>query len=553
MLHALTGGSAARTAWRSGFTGLAAILVAGACSQPSAPVAPAAETTAAAPADTAVLTQRGDPTRVGWNRHETVLTQATVADGRFGQRIAYPLDGAVYAQPLFVPGLHGHNAAIVATEHGSVYALDADAKGAARAPLWQRSLLPAGAKPVSASDDVKCESISPEVGVTGTPVIDPATNTLYVVATMHGQAGIVDRMYALDVSTGKDKLSPVTLSAAVAGSNSSNGKVRFDAAFEQQRVGLLLQDGVVYAAFSSYCSRMPYEGWILGYQAKDLRQAVVYTDNPDQGSSGRRPGGGGIWQSQTGLVGYQGSIFVTTGNGPYNLNQPGGRNAGMSLLRLVRDGGTLRVADAFTPFNVTCLNDHDQDLSSGAPLLLTGQGEVLEISKEGRIEVTKIDSLGGFHTIDAPCGHQDRTDVDQIVQELPIQTVAGGVWGAETTWTGGGRTYVYTAGVADKLTAWQLVDGKIVEPAASQAPEGLSYPGGIPVVSSNGDQPGTAVVWIVGNQAGGPVLRAYDPTDLRRELVHEKLTGYTNFTVPTVADGRVVVGTQQSVLIYGPL
>jgi hypothetical protein len=406
------------------------------------------------------------------SQRETVLTQATVADGRFGQRIAYPLDGA---------------------------------EGAARAPLWQRSLLPAAAKPVSATDDVKCESISPEVGIIGAPVIDPAANTLYVVAKMHGQAGGVDRKYALDVGTGKDKLPPVTLSATVAGSNSGDGRVRFDAAFEQQRVGLLLQDGVVYAAFSSYCSRMPYEGWILGYR---------------------------------------GSIFVTTGNGPYDLNQPGGRNAGMSLLRLVRAGGTLRVADAFTPFNVTCLNDHDQDLSSGAPLLLTGPGEVLEFSK---------DSLGGFHAVDAPCDHQDRTDVDQIVQELPSQTVAGGVWGAETTWTGGGKTFVYTAGVADKLTAWQLVDGRIVDPPASRAAEGLSYPIGIPVVSSDGDRPGTALVWIVGNEDGGPVLRAYDPTDLRLELAHEKLTGYTNFTVPTVAAGRVVVSTQRSVLIYGPL
>ncbi|QUQ69248.1 hypothetical protein [Kutzneria sp. CA-103260] len=549
MLHALTGVSATRTALRSGLVVLATILLAGACSQP-APVAPAAETSAAAPADTAVLTQRGDATRVGWNRHETVLNQANV--GRIGLRITYPLDGAVYAQPLFVPGLGGHNLVIVATEHGSVYALDADAKGSARAPLWQRSLLPDGAKPVSAPDDVKCESISPEVGVTSTPVIDPATNTMYVVATMHDQTGIVDRMYALDVATGNDKLPPVTLSATVAGSNSSNGKIRFDAAYEQQRVGLLLQDGVVYAAFSSYCSRMPYEGWILGYQAKDLRQAVVYTDNPDQGSSGKRPGGGGIWQSQTGLVGYQGSIFVTTGNGPYNLNT-GGRNAGMSLLRLVRDGSTLKVADAFTPFNVTCLNDHDQDLSSGAPLLLIDQGEVLEISKEGRIELTKIGSLGGFHTINQPCDHQDRTDVDQLVQELPVQTVDGGVWGAETTWTGGGQTYVYTAGVADRLSAWQLVDGKIASKPRSQAAEGLAYPGGIPVVSSDGDRPGSAVVWIVGNEDGGPVLRAYDPTDLRHELVHEKLADYTNFTVPTVADGRVVVGTQHTVVIYGPL
>jgi hypothetical protein len=547
---------------------LAAALLLAACSpaRHPAPPAPPAPTAAAAPSDTAVLTQKNESTRTGWNLHETVLTQASVAADRFGRRTTYPVDGAIYAQPLFVPGLTvaggTHNAVVVATEHDSVYAFDADATGPAHAPLWHRSLLPAGAKPVSSEHDITCAAISPEVGVTGTPVIDPATGTLYVVATTRERNGIVYRLYALDLSSGQDRLAPVTIAASVPGTadDATGGTVTFTPRYEQQRMGLLLLGGVVYVAFASYCDEDPSHGWILGYRTADLNRVVTYSDSPNAGSSGLRPGGGGLWESETGLAAdAAGSIYVLTGNGPFDLDK-GGANAGNSLLRLVPERGTLRIADYFSPSHQSCLNDHDQDLGSGAPLLLPSLGEVLFVGKEGRVYVTRLDRLGGHRPLDRPCTQaRQRTDADAIVQELPDQTVVGGVFGSETYWTVGADTYVYTAGIADRLTAWRLSGGKVVTPAVARAPEQLAYPGGVPVISSNGSAPGTAIVWIVGNEESGPTLRAYDPADVTHELYNsqqhaaqDKLTSYTNFTVPTVAAGRVFVGTRDCLAVFGP-
>jgi hypothetical protein len=533
-----------------------AVVLAGACSpahRPDPPAAPAPAGTAA-PADTAVLTQKNDPTRTGWNTHETVLNQSTVNPGRFGRRTTYPVDGAVYAQPLFVPGLTvgggTHNVVVVATEHASVYAFDADVTGPARAPLWHRSLLPAGAAPVSAARDVTCAAISPEVGITGTPVIDPASRTLYVVATAKERDGIAYHIHGLDLATGSDRIAPVTIEAP-----------GFVPRYEQQRMGLLLLGGVVYVAFASYCDEDPSHGFILGYRAGDLARVVVYTDNPQAGSSGLRPGGGGLWESETGLTAdAAGSIYVVTGNGPFNLDTGGG-NAGNSLIRLVPDGGTLRIADYFSPYHQDCLNDHDQDLGSGAPLLLPALGEVLFIGKEGRIYVTRLDHLGGHRPLDRPCTEaRAGSGVDPIVQESAEQVVDGGVFGSETWWSVGGTTYVYTAGITDHLKAWRLSGGKLVIPAAMQAPEELSYPGGVPVISSNGTVAGSAIIWLVGKEESGPVLRAYDPADLTRELYNsdqradrDRLTTYCNFTVPTVAAGRVFIGTRDSLAVFGPL
>jgi hypothetical protein len=550
---------------------IAVFLLAAACTTAGptpAPAAPPASGSAAAPANTAVLTQKGDPARSGWNRHETVLTQADVNSADFGRRTTYPVDGAIYAQPLFVPGVSvaggRHNVVVVATEHDSVYAFDADATGPAHAPLWHRTLLPPGARPVSAANDVTCTAIAPEVGITGTPVIDPATGTLYVAATTKDSDGLAFRLYALDLRTGADRVPPTRIAATVPGTapDAVHGTVSFDARYEQQRMGLLLLGGVVYVAFASYCDQDPSHGWILGYRASDLTPTMVYNDSPNKGTSGKRPGGSGLWESETGLTADSaGDIYVVSGNGPFDLDT-GGANAGNSLLRFVPDGGTLRLADYFAPFHQSCLNDHDQDLGSGAPLLLPQFGEVLFVGKEGRIYLTRADHLGGNQPLTMTCAQaRGIVGVDRIVQELPNDTVQGGVWGSETYWTGGGQTYLYTAGVADHLRAWRLTPGgTMAVPSVGQASEALAYPGGVPVLSSAGDTPGTAILWIVGMGDAGPALRAYDPANLGHELyasdlnkARDGLTGYANFTVPTVAAGRVFVGTKSSLVVFGPL
>jgi hypothetical protein len=510
-----------------------------------------------APADTAVYTQRGGNSRVGWNYHETVLSTRNVNPAGFGRRVAYPVDGKIYAQPLFVPDLHVdggvHNVVIVATEHDSVYAFDADADaaGPAPAPLWHTSFLVHGATPVPSVATLHCASITPTFGITGTPVIDRATGTLYLVAVTRQGRSIVDRLHALSLATGRDRLPPVILSGSVRRTGpGQHTVVRFSAAAEQQHMGLLLSGGVVYAGFASYCDHFPSYGWILGYRASDLHRVTVYNAAPDGY-------GAGIWQSATGIAAdAAGDMFLMTGNGTFDLAS-GGPDAADTVLELRPGAGTLRVADYFTPFYQACLNSHDQDLGSGAPLLLPH--EIIAVGKEGAIAVLNRAHLGGYHPIPSPCAQINRTDVDHVIQEFPPQTVVGGLWGTETYWHGADGAYVYIAGEAGRLSAWRLAHGKLVAPPASHAAQTQAYPGGIPVGSSDGGKPATAIVWIL-DQEKGPALRAYAASNLSRELYstqqdpgRDAIPGYDNFCLPTVADGRVFVGTTGKLIIYGLL
>jgi hypothetical protein len=513
-----------------------------------------------------VLTQRGDNSRVGWNNNETTLTDSNVNAVDFGRRMTYPVDGKIYAQPLFVPGLRVnggvHNTVIVATENDSLYAFDADATtasaavsgpgpAAVAAPLWHTSFLVNGATAVP-SASLKCTSITPSFGIVGTPAIDPATDTLYLVAALKIGSTLADYVHAIDIHTGRDKVKPTLISASVrgTGSGSSGGVLAFSAHDEQQHAGLLLDNGVVYIAFASYCDHDPNHGWILGYQASDLRRTTVYNSTPNSFD-------GGIWQSATALAAdAQGDIYFITGNGGFDLNT-GGEDASDAVLRMRPEDGSLRVIDYFSPFYQSCLNNHDQDFGSGAPLLLPN--EIIAVGKEGAFDVLDRSHLGGYRTIPNPCKRMDDTSIDDVIQETPPQTVAGGVWSAETAWTSSKAEYVYTAGESDHLSAWQLTNGKLATTPASQAPETLVYPGGIPVGSSEGADPASGIVWIL-DQESGPALRAYAADDLAKELYsttqdppRDAVPAYDNFVLPTVADGRVFLGAGGNLLVYGLL
>jgi hypothetical protein len=511
---------------------------------------------APAPADTAVLTQRGSNNRVGWNSHETVLSDRNVNAADFGRLVAYPVDGKIYSQPLFVPGLRVdgkvHNVVIVTTETDSIYAFDADVAGAPPAPLWHTSFLVHGAVPVPDSY-LPCTSIAPMFGITGTPVIDSSTGTLYVVAAMKAGGTMVDYLHAIDIHTGRDRVPPVQIAASVRGTGLGSHRdatVAFSAREEQQHMALLLDDGVVYAGFASYCDHDPFHGWILGYSAGDLHQVVAYSTTPDGAN-------GGVWQSATGLAADQaGDLIFITGDGTFDLGKSG-PDVSDSVLEMRPGHGTLSVVQYFTPYYQACLAETDQDFGSGAPLILPK--EIIAIGKEGSFDVISRAHFGGYHTIKHACSHMNLTNVDHIIQVLPPQTVVGGAWSAETTWTGPSGQYVYTAGVADHLKAWRLVNEKVVTPAASQAKEKLVYPGGIPVGSSDGGNPATAIVWIM-DQEKGPALRAYSASNLADELYstqqdphRDAIPANDTFCVPTVADGRVFVGTSGELLIYGLL
>jgi hypothetical protein len=482
---------------------------------------------------------------------------ASVGGGGFGKVASFAVDGKVYAQPLFVPGLAvegaTHDVVVVATEHGSVYAFDADATGNATGPLWHTSLLAPGARPMLAGKDrvannQLCDTIAPEVGITGTPVIDWATRTLYAVGLDVEGGALTYRIHALDLVTGTARQPSTVITATVPGQglDSVNGRVTLTPSRAQQRMGLTLVDGVVYAGFASFCGWGVYHGWILGYRAADLTQAIVYNSSPDEY-------GAGFWESQSGItVDGHGHLVAVSGNGPFNLDS-GGHAAGDSVLKLSPQNGTLRVVDSFTPFDQECRARHDQDLGSGSPLAVPGHDEYVLSSKTGAIYVLDADRLGGYTPLADSCLHRERTDVDRVKQELTVDSVKGGMWGTWGYWHCDTAEYVYSSGSTDRLTQWRLdTDGRLVPQPVAQATPEFPYPGAIPVVSSNGSVPGTGIVWTVDQSSDAATLRAFDAAD----VAHQLWTGVTapslnRFEVPTIADGKVFVGGDHHLEIYG--
>ena len=516
----------------------------------------------------AVLTARGDLSRLGLDDSEPALSQAALTSGRFGKRVAYPVDGKIYAQPLYVPRLHidggVHNVVIVATEHDSVYAFDAEATSPSVAPLWHVSLLQPGARTFQAATDRVaknrlCDSIVPEVGITSTPVIDWATQTIYVMALDVEHGTLTYRLHALALTTGTDKHPSTVVSASVSGSglDAANGSVAFRAAEEQQRMGLTEVNGVIYAGFASWCGWAPYHGWVLGYSAATLARQVVFNTSPDSW-------GAGLWESESGItVDAHGHLYLVTGNGPFDLDR-GGRDAGDSVLEVVPEHGTLHVLDYFTPFDQSCRVAHDQDLGSGSPLVIPGEHEFVLSSKTGAVYVLSQASLGKYHTVANPCKSttEQHTHIDTVKQELSFDTVQGGMWGTWAYWSQGTAAYVYGSGSTSRLTQYKLQPGGTIRAApVARAPLAYSYPGAIPVVTGNDGAPGSGVVWTV-DQTHGATLRAFAADDVAKQLWNSAADRgrdgldpgeFDHFTVPTTADGLVIVGDQGHLEIYGIL
>lgn len=487
-------------------------------------------------AQVSVLTYHNDAARTGQNLNEPLLTQAAVSS-RLTRLFSQPVDGYVYAQPLYLPGLNipgkgTHNVLFVATEHDSVYAFDADDNsGSNAAPLWHVSFLAPGVTTVPYGN-VGCSQIVPEIGITGTPVIDPATSTIYLVAMTLEGSTYVHRLHALDIATGAERPgSPVAIQASVPGTGEGGTTLVFEPRNYKQRPGLVLLNGIVYTSWSSHCDIGRYHGWLIGYDDRTLAQVAVYNNTPN-GNEGSFWAGGAAP-----AVDDSGNIYLVAGNGSFDADR-GGPDLGESFIKLSTQGG-LKVADWFTPFNYASLNSRDLDVgSSGVVLLPDSAGSsahphlMVGAGKEGRLYVLDRDNLGRL---------QSGAD-SQIPQSLT--GVIGGVFGIAAYF----NNTVYFSGSGDNLKAFPIRNGQLASQPSSRSADQFGFPGSVPAISANGSQDG--IVW-VSEPNGGGRLHAYDAGDLSRELFSAALGSYVKFSVPTIANGKVYTGTQTAVAVFG--
>ena len=545
-----------------------------------------------------VVTAHNDIARTGQNLNETALTPSNVNPTQFGKLFSQQVTGWVNAQPLYVsqlaiPNKGTHNVVFVATASDVVYAFDADTNGGANgAPLWQASLL---------TNTTPAGTFQVEWGVKGTPVIDLSSNTMYLVSseTQTATATEIFRLHALDITTGAEKFGgPFQIQGSVpgTGTGSSGGVLTFDPLYQFQRSGLLLLNGVVYVAFASDNDEGSWHGWIFSYKAATLQQINVFCTSADGSGDGIWIGGAGLAAEVNNPAKPYGRMFLATGNGSYLIDPPtvSGRpfsnplnQYGMSVLDLDLTGGVMTVEDAFTPFNEALLDGQDGDLGSGGPVLLPTQtlasGQILnplvEIGKSGMIYILDRDNntdgsnnpateyspagLGGFNA-----------SSNQVVQEVQTPTTSSygwgaGVWGTEAYWNNniysGGQnvsstSYADTAG--NSITAYSFVNGVLSATPSSQSPDKYGYPGPTPSVSANGATNG--IVWALNNtgvtNGNAAVLSAYDATNLGNELYASNTNSTrdspglpVSFTVPTIANGKVYIGTNGQVSIYGLL
>jgi chitodextrinase len=499
-----------------------------------------------------MFTHHNDDARTGQNLSETVLKPSNVNSTSFGKLGEFAIDGIAHASPLYVanvsiPGVGKKNVVYVATEHDSVYAFDADARTST--PLWKVSFInpAAGITTVPNGDTGECCDIRPEIGITGTPVIDPATSTLYVVAkTKEGTSTYRQRLHALDLATGAEKFGgPVLISATVPGSGtgSSGGQLSFDALRENQRTALLLHNGVVYFGFGSHGDVQPYHGWLLGYNATTLQQVFVFNATPNGE-------GGGIWQSGGGLaIDSAGNFFFATGDGSFSLNA-GGKDYGDTFIKLSPAGA---VIDTFTPHDEDAIDGNNLDLDAGGMILLPDQPGphphlLVSAGKNGTIYVVDRDNMGGFHPADQ--------NVQTLANIFPFGTPLPGNYSSPVYYNG----VVYFAPVADVVQAFSVTNGLLSASPTATTPQAFSYPGAALAVSADGANDG--ILWAVqknGTAAG--TLRAYDATNITRELYNsdqaangrDQLDVAAKFSIPLVINGRVYVASEGKLTIYGLL
>ncbi|HXN72006.1 MAG TPA: hypothetical protein VN861_05580 [Candidatus Acidoferrales bacterium] len=497
-----------------------------------------------------VLTFHNDVARTGQNLNETTLTPTNVNSTNFGKIGFLATDGLVDAEPLYVSGLTVsgavHNVVFVVTEHGSVYAFDADNLGA---PLWKVSAIGAGE---TSSDNRGCGQVTPEIGITSTPVIDPHAGShgvIYLVAMSKDANGnYFQRLHALDITTGGEiSGSPTTIQATF---TNQNGQTTFDPKQYKERAALLLLNGVIYTTWASHCDDGPYTGWIIGYKQTTLKQSSVLNITPNGNE-------GAIWMAGDGpAADSSGNFYFLVANGTFDntLNASGlpmSGDYGNAFIKISTSNNNLSVGDYFTMHNTTSESDADQDLGSGGEILLPdlkdGSGNTWQLGvgagKDSHIYVVNRNMMGQFNT----------SNDSAIYQEISSNGLAGGSFATPAYF----NNTVYYGAVGDSLRAFAIVNAKLVTPAGSHSAAGFAYPGTTPSISANGSSAG--IVWAVENSSGG-VLHAYDATNLGNELYNSGQApngrdsfADNKFITPMIANGQVFVGTPTGVAVFGVL
>jgi hypothetical protein len=515
-----------------------------------------------------VLTWHNDVSRTGQNLTETILTPQNVKDTKFGKVFSYSVDGQIYAQPLYVPnvsiaGAGLHNVIYVVTENDSVYAFDAD--GLNGTPLWQISLINPGKgiTPVpcgtDGSSDISC-NVFPYYGITGTPVIDGNSDTMYFVARTAENGTYYQRLHALDITTGAEKFGgPVVIQGSVPGSGagSSGGIVTYDALADIQRAGLLLVNGVIYIGWAGAA-----HGWIMAYNAQTLAQTAILNTTPNAVL-------GGVWGSGAGLAADSGgNIYASVGDALFDANT-GGVDYGDTVLKMT---ASLGIEDYFAPLDQSCRVKNDMDLGSAGVMLLPTQsganpdelvisgkgGSPCDASGASPIYLLNQNNLGAYNATK-----------DQAIEE--VNGATNGYWSNPAFWQGSSSGYVYLAGTTgnagkgDYLKMYTVSNGSIS--AAPLAQSTNIFPvGATPSVSSSGTSNG--IVWAVERQdtldtrpgMKAAILYAYDATNVATMLYNSAQLGNRDqlgcgnkFQTPTIANGRVYVGTQTQLDVFGLL
>jgi hypothetical protein len=509
-------------------------------------------TVTSATSATDVLTYHNDIARTGQNLTESTLTPNNVASATFGKIGFYSVDGLVDAEPLYassiaIPTNATHNLLIVATEHDSVYGFDADTG----TTIWKTSMLKSGE---TTSDTRSCSQVSPEIGVTSTPVIDRTrgpNGVIYVVAmSKDGLGKYHHRIHALDLALGTELFGgPVDVQAKYPGTGdgSDGTNVIFDPGQYKERAALLLLNGVVYTSWASHCDIRPYTGWVIGYDASTLAQTTVLDVVPNGAA-------GSIWMSGAGLAAdSSGNIYFLDANGDFdtNLNAqgfPSNGNYGNAFMKLSTSGG-LAVADYFEMDNESSENGSDADLGSGGAMVLpdltNGSGQTVHLAvgagKDSNLYAVNRDSMGKFNA-------SSNNVYQQLSGALP-----SGVFAMPAYFNG----TVYYGSVNSPIKAFKITDAKLGTSPAAQTPAGFGYPGATPSISANGTSNG--IVWAIENSSPA-VLHAYGAASLNELYNSNQASGGRDhfgngnkFMTPMIVNGKVFVGTPNGVAVFGLL